>query len=574
MTTNRRLAAIMVADVVGYSRLMEADEAGTLTVLKERRKAVLEPVVKAHGGRIVKVMGDGVLVEFASAVNAVQGAIELQRKMAEANQDVTDDRRIDLRIGINLGDVIGDGSDIYGEGVNVAARLEPLAEAGGIVISGAVHEQVWNKTDVLMEDLGEQALKNIAQVVKIYRLHLDGLPTSPSAKAAPTRSDKPSIAVLPFDNMSGEPEQAYFADGITEDIITELARFSSFLVIARNSSFQYRDHSKDMRRIGRELGARYLVEGSVRRLGSQVRITAQLIDASSGNHLWAERYDRKIDDLFAMQDEVVRAVVTTTEHRVTDEEAEQSARKAPNSWAAHDCYLQARKYLNDYASYERAEAPLLRAIELDPMMAEAYAKLTHVWIGKYWATFDDACVEKAAAFARKALAINGRSADVHNAMSLSLAFQDKMDQAVLHAQRAVALNPNDVAAAANLAQWLIYAGSCTAGLEILDDVIKRDPIPLNWYWDTRGAALFQLKRYQEALDGYAMLHKHQAWEQAYMAASLAYLGRGDEAKQQVKMLLAERPNMTIDGVLCCERFQTAPARTHLADGLRKAGLPE
>jgi len=569
---NRRLAAIMVADVVGYSRLMEADEAGTLAVLKDRRKGILEPVVKAHGGRIVKVMGDGVLVEFASAVNAVQGAIELQKQMVAANEGVDEERRVELRIGINLGDVIGEGSDIYGEGVNIAARLEPLAEPGGIVISGQAHDAVRGKLAAGFDEMGAQQLKNISTPVRVYRIQSAAKPVA--SVLAADRPIKPSIAVLPFVNMSGDPEQAYFADGITEDIITELARFSSLVVIARNSSFQYRDHSKDMRKIGKELGARYLVEGSVRRLGSQVRITAQLIDAMSGNHLWAERYDRSIDQLFAMQDEVVRAVVTTTEHRVTDIEAEQVARRAPISWVAHDYYLQARKYLNDYAGYEQAEPLLLRAIELDPLMAEAYARLASVWISKYWATLDDTCVEKAAAFASKAFSLNGGLAEVHTAMSITYAFQDQMDQAVLHAERAVTLNPNNVLAATDLAQWLVFSGKYNEGLELLEGVIKRDPIPPNWYWDTRGSALFQLKRYQESLAAYAMVHNHQPWELAYMAASLAHLGRAEEANRTVAMLLAQRPNMTIDGVLCFERYQAEAARAHFAEGLRKAGLPE
>lgn len=571
MTANRRLAAIMVAEVVGYSRKMEQDEAGTLAALKERRKRILEPVLRAHGGRVVKVMGDGVLVEFASAVNAVKGAIELQKKMAEANEGVDDARRIVLRIGVNLGDVIGEGSDIYGEGVNIAARLEPLAEPGGAVISNQILEAVRGKIEAPFQDMGEQQLKNIDRPVRAYQIGTGMTRPTNIMTGVP---NKPSIAVLPFQNMSGDPEQAYFADGITEDIITELARFSSLLVIARNSSFQYRDHSKDMRKIGQELGARYLVEGSVRRLGTQVRITAQLIDAASGNHLWAERYDRKIDDLFAVQDEVVRAVVTATEHRVTDTEAELAVRKPPSSWAAHDCYLQARRYLNDYFGYERAEQPLLRAIEIDPLMAEAYAKLAHVWIGRYWDTLDDACVETAAASARKALSINGGLADAHNAMSITQAFQNRMDLAIVHAERAIALNPHDVLAATNLAQWLIFLGNPTAALERLDDVLKRDPIPPSWYWDTRGAALFQLKRYQEVLDGLAMVHKHQPWELSYIAASLAFLGRSEEARRKVEQLLADRPDMTIERMLQLERYQTADAKAHFIEGLRIAGLPE
>lgn len=294
----RRLAAIVVADVVGYSRLMEADEAGTFAALKERRKGVLEPVVKAHGGRIVKVMGDGVLVEFGSAVSAVQGALKLQKKMAEVNEGLPEARRIVLRIGINLGDVIGEGSDIYGENVNTAARLESRAEPGGICVSYSVYEQAAKKIECLFEELGERHLKNIEAPVRAYFVR----PAAPESTPAAIASQRPSIAVLPFDNISGDPAQEYFSDGITEDISTELSRFRELIVIARNSSFTFKGKTVDIKEVGRKLGVRFAVEGSVRRAGNRVRVSAQLIETSSGNHLWADRYDRNIEDIFAVQD--------------------------------------------------------------------------------------------------------------------------------------------------------------------------------------------------------------------------------------------------------------------------------
>ena len=315
----RRLAAILAADVVGYSRLMQLDESGTLAVLKARRSEVLKPAVSRHHGRIVKFMGDGVLVEFPSAVDAVECAVVLQKTMEAANADRPEDRRIVLRVGINLGDVIVEGTDLYGDGVNVAARLEAMAEPGSVYLSQTVFGHVRGKLELGFDDLGEHKLKNMEEPIRVYRVSN----SSAEAKADNAIStSKPSVAMLPFTNMSGEPNQKYFSDGITEDIITELSRFSSLFVIARNSSFRYRDSSLDMKRVGRELGARYLVEGSIRRLGSKVRITAQLIEAATDRHLWAERYDRTIDDLFEVQDEVVRAVVTTLEHRIADGEAE------------------------------------------------------------------------------------------------------------------------------------------------------------------------------------------------------------------------------------------------------------
>ena len=385
---------------------------------------------------------------------------------------------------------------------------------------------------------------------------------------------RPAIAVLPFSNLSDDKEQQYFSDGITDDIITELARFSSLLVIARNSSFQYRGRDVDVKQVGRELGVQYVVEGSIRRVGEQLRVTAQLVDTTSGGHIWAQRYDRTIDDLFSTQDELVRAVVATTENRVIDTEAELAVRQPPNSWAAHDYYLQARKQMNDYWGYQQAEKPLLQAIELDPAMAEAYAKLTHVWISKFWASVDDRCVQKAAEYARKALSLNPRLSDSHNAMSIAYAFQDQMDLALLHAARAVELNPNDVHATIDHAQWLIYSGKCVEGLAELDLLLKREPIPPVWYWDSRSSGLFPLKRYQEVIDAYSMVHRHQPWELGYIAASLAFLGRAEETIRHRNLLLAASPNMTIARMLRIERHQTDAAKAHFAEGLRRAGLPE
>lgn len=379
----RRLAAILAADVVGYSRLIELDEAGTLAVLKQRRTDILQPLVAEYRGRIIKVMGDGVLVEFASAVNAVACAVELQKRMTAANDGVDEDRRIGLRIGVNLGDVVVEGGDLYGDGVIVAVRLQTMAEPGGICVSASVHEQVENKLPLLFEDLGPCEVKNSARPVRALRVKSQG-PRSERPTTHQAAQDRPAIAVLPFTDMSADPEQQYLADGITEDIIAELSRFSSLFVIARNSSFRYRNTSLDTKQIGRELGARYLVEGSVRRLGPKVRITAQVTDAITSRTLWAERYDRKIDELFALQDEVVRAVATTSEHRIADSEFEQVQRRPLSNWAAYDCLLQARHFLGHYGNYSRAETHLRRAIELDPNLAEAYAKLAHVAMARFW----------------------------------------------------------------------------------------------------------------------------------------------------------------------------------------------
>jgi TolB-like protein/class 3 adenylate cyclase len=322
----RRLTAILAADVVGYSRLMGADEAGTMAALKSRRTEILQPLVSRHHGRIIKVMGDGVLVEFASAVNAVECAIELQAGMEGANRNLPEDRRIVLRVGINLGDVMVEGSDLYGEGVNIAARLEAIADPGGIVISSTAHDYVRNRIKTSFDDMGAQTLKNIAEPIRAYRV---AWTDAVAAMASQPVTGRPSIAVLPFANMSGDPEQAYFSDGVTEDIITEISRFRELFVIARNSSFQYRDKSIDVRRIGRELDVQYVVEGSVRKLGDRVRVTAQLIHAVTGNHLWAERYDRDLADVFTLQEDLAHAIAATIGGRV--EAAARETYDAPQS---------------------------------------------------------------------------------------------------------------------------------------------------------------------------------------------------------------------------------------------------
>jgi TolB-like protein len=362
--TQRRLAAILAADVVGYSRLMEADEAGTLAALKSRRKNVLDPLLARHRGRIVKTTGDGVLVEFASAVNAVQCAIELQKEMTAANGGVPDDRQIWLRIGVNLGDVVVEGSDLFGDGVIVAARLEALADSGAICVSGKVHDEVRGKLALAFEDLGEREIKNIARPIRVFQIRGGPAPSADVA-AGIASSSKPSIAILPFINMSGDPEQQYFSDGITEDIITELSRYRSLLVIARNSCFQFRGSWVDLPAVRRALGVRYIVEGSVRKAGNRIRVTAQLIDAVSQSHLWAEKYDREIEDIFAVQDEVTHAVAATLEGRVAASGVEQARRKPTKDWVAYDYFLQGRERVDRYQMKD-AEAFFARAVELDP----------------------------------------------------------------------------------------------------------------------------------------------------------------------------------------------------------------
>src|SRR5262252_8064546 len=378
---DRRLAAIFAGDIAGYSRLMGTDEEGTLRRLKMHRKELVDPKIAEHRGRIVKTTGDGILVEFVSVVDAVRCAVDIQRGMIERNTNVPTEKRIEFRIGINVGDIIIDGDDIYGDGVNVAARLEALADPGGIMVSRVVHDQVQDKLGFEFDDMGEQAVKNIARPVGVHRVHLtEQLPRaiSPAAgKIQRATSERPSIAVLPFVNMSGDPEQEYFADGISEDLITGLSKLRWFFVIARNSSFAYRGKAIDVKRAARELGVRYVLEGSVRKGGNRVRITAQLIDAASGNHVWADRYDGDLSDVFELQDEITKKVVSALEPKLLEAEALRSQNRSPEDVGAWDLVMRAnsRLWRQTKADTDKAIALLKQATERFPDYAPAHSIL-------------------------------------------------------------------------------------------------------------------------------------------------------------------------------------------------------
>jgi len=371
----RRLAAIVAADVVGYSGLMEHDEAGTLARLKSLRAEVFDPTTTRFGGRVFKNTGDGALSEFASAVDAVQSAVEVQRALAARNADLPADARIILRIGISLGDVIVDGDDLYGNGVNIAARMEGLAEPGAICVSGNVHEHVCNTLDVTFEDLGEQVVKNIDRPVRSYRVHLESAAELVATTEPLPLPEKPSIAVLPFQNMSGDAEQEFLADGVAEDIITALSRLRWLFVIARNSTFAYKGASSDVRDVARDLGVRYVLEGSVRRAGSRVRVTGQLVDATTGNHIWAERYDRDIEDIFELQDEITTAIVRAVDPEIQGAERERALRKRPENLTAWDYYQRGLWHLARLTrdDLDQATEHLSEAISADPRFAPAWA---------------------------------------------------------------------------------------------------------------------------------------------------------------------------------------------------------
>jgi TolB-like protein len=576
-TTTRRLAAIVVADVVGYSRLLAADEAGTLAALRERRKAVVEPLVKRHAGRVVKFLGDGVLIEFPSAVNAVAFALDLQRRMDEMNEPVAESRRILLRVGINLGEVVGEGSDIYGDGVNIAARLEALAEPGGIVVSAKVHEEVRGKTAATLEELGERRLHNIAQPVRVYAVR----PSSGAAARQPagTLPEKPTVAVLPFDNMSGDPEQEYFSNGITEDIISQLSRFRSLFVIARNSSFAFKGRAIDLREVGRRLGASYIVEGSVRKSGQRVRITAQLIDAASGNHLWSERYDRDLADIFTIQDEVTAAIAGTVAGQVQIAGIE-SVRRRTGNLAAYDWYLKGLEHWDRAGAEDTAPAMscFAKAIELDPNFARAHALLACAQVAhaiSRWSEHEhDSGLDKALRSAERAVALDGNDAIGYAALSEVYFCKKRLDLAAFHIGKARALNPNDPYVIVGQCFVEAFGANPERTLELVEHARRLSPVQPNWFCEPWGVALYQLRRYAEAADVFERATAKRPYITRYLAACHAQLGELTKAKAAAAESLRHEPNFSLTRWLASEPYASEANLLHMAEGMRKAGLPE
>ena len=574
----RRLAAILAADVAGYSRLMGLDEEGTLAALKAHRHDVIDPKIDEHRGRIVKTTGDGVLVEFASAVDAVRCALEIQRVMAERNAAVADDRRIEFRIGINIGDIIIDEGDIYGDGVNIAARIEPLAETGAVCLSEDAYRQVQGKLTLDVIDMGERELKNIAQRVRVYGIRSSGTQNRPALSLP----DKPSIAVLPFQNMSGDPEQEYFADGMVEEIITGLSRIKWLFVIARNSSFIYKGRSVDVRQVGRELGVRYVLEGSVRKGGRRLRITAQLIEAATGNHLWADKYDGGVDDVFDLQDRITLDVVRAIEPSVQRAEVERARRKRPESLNAYDHVLRAlpQIWANNPVEAAKALAQLDAALRIDPDYATAHAYAGWcrlILFGRQ--THDPA--DRAAAIRHARAAIAGASDDPSAVASAAfvLAILDRDYQTAQAAlNRALSINSDSSMALASSSIVNALAGRYEAALEFADKASRSSPFdPLRYHSDLgRGFALLHTGRYAEAIT--AFQHASEAAPrfgiaQMLLAAAYASDGRMDEARAAVQRLFELEPDYRVGNL---DRVAIGPPDKVEAvkAALRKAGLAE
>jgi adenylate cyclase len=561
-----RLAAIMATDVVGYSQSMQADEAGTLAALSAIRQAT-ESQIRQNRGRIANTAGDSVLAEFASAVDAVRCALALQ--------DTLSQQKLQVRIGIHTGDVIDKDGDLFGTAVNVAARLESLAQSGGIVVSAAVRDDVLGKLTASFADLGEIALKNIAQAVRVYSLIRTAGTVSPGVAPAgkvPPLTDKPSIAVLPFTNMSRDQDQQYLSDGITEDIITELSRFHSLLVIARNSSFQFRGSAVEIAEVHRKLGARYVVEGSLRKLGDRMRITAQLIDGTTGTHLWAERYDRDLKDIYTLQDDVVASIVSMVEGHASSRSASRIKRKPLNDWAAYDYYLRGREH---HAHYElgKAEPLFARCTEIDPEFAQGHAFLAQALIEKYWYDGRIETLLEAKAAAQTALTLDKSDAVCHQSMGLVLLHSGQHAEAGISFDRARVLNPIDVNILGDYANWLNYGGRPKEALQVLEMALLREPLPPTWFWEVRGSALFLLSRYEDAITSYRKAGTEHYFIHAFLAAAYALSGQSDSARREVAEALRIRPDLSVS-LLDKFPFADRPSLEHYITGFRLAGFPE
>jgi adenylate cyclase len=580
----RRLTAILAADVAGYSRLMGADEEGTLAQLKAHRRALFDPKIAEHRGRIVKTTGDGMLVEFASVVDAFRCAVEVQRGMAERNAEVSQDQRIEFRMGVHQGDIVVEDQDIFGDGVNVAARLEGLAEPGGICVSARVHEDVQGKLEVPFENAGEQQLKNIVRPVRVYRVQLSGA-TQGQRPALPL-PDKPSIAVLPFQNLSGDPDQEYFADGVVEEIISALSRIRSLFVIARNSTFTYKGRTIDLKRVSRELGVRYVLEGSVRRSGERVRITAQLINGQDGTHIWSDRYDGRMADIFDLQDQITERIVGALEPTIRSVEVERARRKRPDNLDAYDCVMRALSSIWVVEREANAEALVLleRAMALDPgyASAKALAAWCHAQRLPYlWTTAP--AIERALALelATEAARLDSNDPLVLTVLSAAYAASSQFQEAAPLIEKALALDPNSAWAWQRSGVLRTCLGEPDVGIEHLQRAMRISPLdPYNFNALIGiGVAHFWAGRYELAAQWVTqgIAEKPSAtWAWRIAAAAYSHLDRMDAARTALERFMRGNPGVTLTSVAEGSTPSAASPsfKKALIDGLRKAGLPE
>jgi adenylate cyclase len=581
--TTRRLAAVLAADVVGYSRMMAVDEVGTLASLKRHRETVFNPAVAGHNGRVVKLIGDGTLVEFSSVVDAVKCALTIQRAMkAESGA-----KGIMLRIGVNLGDVIIDGDDIYGDGVNVAARLEPLAEPGGICVASIVNESIGSRVEITFSDGGEVTVKNIDRPIRVWKWHPDrdrlvrGALTPPVVSAQARRTNA-SIAVMPFDNMSGDPEQEYFSDGITEDIITDLSKVGGLMVIARNSSFAYKGKRFDVRDVGRNLGVNSVLEGSVRRAGKRVRINAQLIDASNGGHLWAERYDRDLTDIFEVQDEVTHNIVSALKVTLTPAEEARISDDPTDNLQAHDLVLRFRQLIfgatQNRRTFERSITLLNRAVELDPDHAEALAGLAITYVLDFvnrWSDDPDRSLQIARDFADRAIEKGPNEVFGHLVAARVATLEKDLERATAETEFVLSLDPNNALAHASLGNIELYSGHALDAIPHLERAMQLDPAFAQQYLHFLGTAYLIAGRCETAAVVFKqriLLAPETDLSRAFLAAALGHLGQAENARQTWQDLMKINPKYSFAEHVGRLPFKVPADVETIREGLARAGL--
>jgi adenylate cyclase len=583
MTQTRRLAAILAADVAGYSRLIGADEGGTLRNLKTIRKELVDPAIASHHGRLVKTTGDGLLVEFGSVVDALRCASEIQASVGERNATVPHSRRIEFRMGRNVGDIVVEDGDIFGDGVNIAARLEALAEAGGICVSARVQEDAAGKLDISFEDMGEQQLKNITRPVRVYRVGKTAVIERPDTAATQALAlpDKPSVAVLPFTNMSGDPEQEFFADGIAEDVITALARYSSLFVIARNSSFTYKRRSVDIKQVGRELGVRYVLVGSVRKADNRIRIAAQLVEAETGKHVWVDRYDRNLADIFAVQDEITQAVTIAITPAIARAERQRALRKPPGSLDAWAAYQSGLWHLSKFSSNDNAAAQKFfdQAIDLDPTFAGGYWGLAaaHLYASGAFhiGGLPDAQVSMKT-LASQAVALDGGDAEAHSWLGFAMFYLGDPDGALAEVERALALSPNLASAHGVLGATLVFSGRPREGLAAVQRYLRLDP------YDPMAAAYllvvtaghYLCREYDLAIEAARrVIRSYPEYPLPYrwLAAALGQAGQIEKAKETLEKAIVISPAAFDMYVRRRAPVHRPEDHAHMLEGLRKAG---
>lgn len=579
MPINRKLAAILAIDVVGYSRLVELDEVGTIGRLNALHRGLVRSAILKNNGRVLKLLGDGLLAEFSSVLKAVECAVEIQTELSAEPREQNNEQLISLRMGINFGDVVVEGDDILGDGVNIAARIEALAEPNGICISGKVYDEILGRLDFPFEDTGEHQLKNINRPIRIWRW----ITTAPVAQTSqiigdvvrPT-SNRPSIAILPFENMDGNADYDYFSDGIAEDITTELSRFGSLFVVSRHSAFRYRDRTLDIRQVGSELGAQFLLTGSVRHIGNRLRVTVQLSNVEDRSSVWAERFDRDKEDLFALQDEITEKVASTAAGQVKAIDAERARRKNPKNLEAYDYFLRGLDLHKGSESgpntARKAVSMFDKAIELDGGFARAYAWKACAFARTWVNGRTDALLEEALATVTRAIKLDPGESEAHRILGAICLTKRDYERAEKHYRRARELNPNDSDILAQTSNFYSFVGRPVEALSSIQRAMDLNPHHDDWYWAEKGLAQFAAGDCAAAIDAFLNCATPKELDLAVMAAVYALVGREDEAKDYAKRLTAEYPGITIETVLDNEPFRLPEDRERIERGLKIAGL--